>query len=418
MQSVVTVLKARGFIDAVTSEELEQLLLQPAKVYVGFDPTADSLHVGNLIAMMGLAWFQRFGHTPIALVGGATGMVGDPSGKSVERNLLDTSTIKKNLEGIQRSLLAVLKKDVLVVNNHDWFAPLSFLDFLRDVGKHFRLSSMLAKDSVKSRLNSEEGLSYTEFSYQLLQAYDFLHLYDHYQVTVQMGGSDQWGNITAGTEFVRKMRGVTVHGLTFPLMTRSDGKKFGKSEEGTIWLNSDRLSAYEFYQYFYRMPDADMPRLLRMLTFLDLEEIIELETKMREGSYEPNHVQKRLAEEITLIVHGQEGLSQAQSITAVARPGAHTELSAAILEQLAKQLPSQSIERNTVLGMSLIDLYVHTKLAMSKGEARRLIENGGLYLNNEQVQDVHAIVASSHLIEGRFLLLQVGKKKKMVLSVV
>jgi len=414
MHNVFNILKARGFIDDVTSPDTQALFHQPVTAYVGFDPTSDSLHVGNLVGIMGLAWLQKFGHTPVALVGGATGMVGDPSGRSAERNLLDQATIEHNLKGIQRSLRAVLKQDVKVVNNYDWFASLRYLDFLRDVGKYFRMSSMLSRESVKARLQSEDGLSYTEFSYQLLQAYDFLYLYDHEHVTVQMGGSDQWGNITAGTEFVRKMRGVAVHGITFPLITRSDGKKFGKSEEGAIWLNADRLSPYDFYQYFYRIPDADVPKLLRMLTFLDLEEIVDLETSMQSASYAPNTIQKKLAEEVTRLVHGDEGLKQAQGITAQLKPGAETELSRDVLEQLAREVPSATLSKHDVLGKSLIDLYVQTQLVASKGEARRLIENGGSYLNNRKIEDVQTIIGTQHIIAERFLLLQVGKKKKMV----
>jgi tyrosyl-tRNA synthetase len=417
MKNVFAVLQARGFIADKTSDEIPDLLNHPVKVYVGFDPTADSLHIGNLVAIMGLAWFQKFGHTPVAIVGGATGMIGDPSGKSVERNLLDAATINENIKGITRSLKAVLKDDVQVINNYDWFSQFNFIDFLRDVGKHFRLGSMLAKDSVKTRLNSEAGLSFTEFSYQLLQAYDFLHLYDTHQVTFQMGGSDQWGNITAGTELIRKLRGVTAQGITFPLLTRSDGKKFGKSEEGTIWLNADKLSPYDFYQYFYRMPDADVPNLLRLLTFMDLEDILQIEQKMKSVDYIPNSAQKLLAEHVTYLVHGQQGLDLALSLTDAARPGASTQLTLEVLEALFHEQEGFILTIKDLNELSITDIFVRSKLVSSKGEARRLIENQGAYLNNEPLKNPNKKLSEADLIEGMFALLQVGKKKKRVLKI-
>lgn len=414
MKNVLTILEERGFIENTTGGDLQDILNKPVTFYVGFDPTADSLHVGNLVGMMAIAWLQKCGHKPIAIVGGATGMVGDPSGKSMERNLLDHAAVEQNLKGIRRSLEAVLKRDVTILNNYDWFGQFGLIDFLRDVGKYFRMGIMLSRESVKARLSSEEGLSFTEFSYQLLQGYDFLHLYDHFGVTLQLGGDDQWGNILAGTELVRKMRGATVHGITWPLLTRSDGKKFGKSEGGAIWLNPDRLSPYEFYQYFFRMPDADVPKLLRVLTFLELEEIAEIEKQMK---HEPNFAQMRLAEEVTKIVHGQEGLKQALAVTQAAKPGAETELTADVLMALAKELPSQTFSKEDVLGQRLVDVYVAAGMLASKGEARRLVSNGGAYLNNEKITDEHFVIEKKHLIDHKFLLLQVGKKKKMVVSV-
>lgn len=409
MKNVIKELEMRGFVDAMTSEELVEMADKPLTVYVGFDPTSDSLHLGNLIGIMGLAWFERFGHKPVAVVGGATGMIGDPSGKSVERNLLDEKTIEHNLAGIRRSIEAVLKNEVTILNNYDWFSGIGYIHFLRDVGKHFRLGTMLAKESVKTRLASEEGISYTEFSYQMLQAYDFYHLYQTHGVNVQMGGSDQWGNITAGTELVRKMSGKSVHGLTFPLLTRSDGKKFGKTEEGTVWLNPERLSPYDFYQYLFRLPDADMPKLLRMLTFLDLQEIEEIEASMEREEYVANTAQKRLAEEVTRIVHGEEGLEEARKVTEAARPGSHTALTEATLAQL----PQKAIEE--MVGMRAIDLIVSSGLLTSKGEARRMIKSGGVYINNEKLKDENTTVKDDDLIEGQFLLLGIGKKKKVVL---
>lgn len=421
MKNIIITLEERGFIDAMTSAELRDLTEQPMTVYVGFDPTSDSLHLGNMVGIMGLAWFQKFGHTPVAIVGGATGMIGDPSGKSTERNLLNEETIQKNLKGIRTSLESVLdfnqaKTKAIILNNHDWIKNFSYIDFLRDVGKHFRVGAMLGKESVRSRLSSEEGMSYTEFSYQLLQAYDFLYLFDHYGVKLQMGGSDQWGNITAGTELIRKMRGASAYGLTFPLLTRSDGKKFGKTEEGAIWLNPEKLPPYDFYQYLYRTPDADIGKLFRMITFLEMEEVREIEQSMKRKEYIPNTAQKRLAEEVTRIIHGEKGLQEALRITSAAAPGAKTALDVETLEALATEALSISLPFGDVVGAKVIDLLVKMGLAPSKGEARRLITGGGVYLNNKKVEDEHFVIQVQHLIEGKLLLFGVGKKKKMVVK--
>lgn len=420
MTNVIDVLKERGFIDAMTSEELREMANHPMRVYCGFDPTADSLHLGNLVAIMGLAWFQRFGHSPVAIVGGATGMIGDPSGRSAERNLLDEETIQTNLKGIRKNLESILEtKNIetapIILNNFDWFKNFSFITFLRDVGKCFRLGPMLAKDSVKSRLNSEDGMSFTEFSYQILQGYDFLYLFQNYGVKVQIGGSDQWGNITAGTDLVRKVTGDSVFGITFPLLTRSDGQKFGKSEKGAIWLSADRLSPYEFYQYLFRVADADVISLMRMLTFMDMSEIRRYEQLMKEPDYVPNTAQKRLAEEVTRLVHGEEKLQVALRVTEKAAPGAATELNAEVLESIAGDMPSFDLARNDVLDVKLIDLMVRVGLQTSKGEARKLIRNGGFYLNNVKIQDENAQVTLDHLIDGRVMLLAAGKKNKVLI---
>ncbi len=417
MKNLISTLEERGFIEAMTSDELNELATKPLSVYVGFDPTSDSLHLGNLVGIMGLAWCERFGHRPIALVGGATGMIGDPSGKSSERNLLDSKSIEQNLVGIRRSLEAVLKNEATIVNNYSWFEGIGYIEFLRDVGKYFRLGTMLAKESVKTRLASEEGISYTEFSYQLLQAYDFLHLYKEHGVTVQMGGSDQWGNITAGTELVRRMTGDSVHGVTWPLLTRSDGKKFGKTEEGTIWLNSDRLSVYDFYQYLFRVSDADVLKMLRMLTFLEMEEIQEIEAAMKGSDYAPNTAQRRLAEEVTRIVHGQEGVEEAVRVTEAAKPGSHTELTSDTLRALAADLPSKTLSAPEVIGIKFIDLIVSCGLLGSKGEARRMITGGGTYINNEKITDDQLVLSKDHLVEDQFLLIGIGKKKKLVVRI-
>lgn len=423
MLNVIDVLEERGLIEAVTSEEARNFLSSPRVVYCGFDPTADSLHLGHLVGMMGLAWFQRCGHVPIALIGGATGMVGDPSGKSVERTLLDEAAIQRNIEGIRCNLEQVLdfshaEVPAKILNNADWFGDFTFIDFLRDVGKHFRVGTMLAKDSVRRRMESDEGLSFTEFSYQLLQGYDFYHLNKEHGVSVQLGGSDQWGNITAGTDLVRRLGGGEVMGLTFPLLTKSDGKKFGKSEEGTVWLSRDKFSPYQFYQYLVRVPDEEVCKLLRMVTFLPMEEIRELERSMQTSEYVPNTAQKILARELTRLVHGEEGLEKAQKATEVATPGSQTILDVETLESVAQDMPSAQFDSESVLGSSLLDLYVKTGMQKSKGEARRLVRNGGAYLNNLQIQDENKMIQEADLVGGRLMVIGVGKKRKLLVQVV
>ncbi|MDP1834657.1 MAG: tyrosine--tRNA ligase [Chlamydiales bacterium] len=422
MTNVIDVLKERGFIDAMTSEELRTRANKPMRVYCGFDPTAESLHLGNLVALMGLAWFQRYGHTPVAIVGGATGMIGDPSGKSHERPMLDEETLQKNLKGISKNLTATLcygsgTNDTVLLNNFDWYKDFSFVEFLRDVGRYFRMGPMLAKDSVKTRLQSDDGMSFTEFTYQVLQGYDFLYLYDNHQVELQIGGQDQWGNITAGTDLIRKVRGQSAHGLTFPLLTRSDGKKFGKSEKGAIWLSPEHLSPYEFYQYLFRMPDADVIRLMRMLTFMEMDEISKYEEMMQQSDYAPNTAQSKLAEEVTRIVHGDQGLKIALTVTKGVAPGSDTALSAETLEALAQDMPSCNLKHSEVVNAKLIDLLVIIGLQASKGQAKRLIENGGAYVNNQQITNLEYSIEQETLIENRLLLLSVGKKNKMLVRV-
>jgi tyrosyl-tRNA synthetase len=418
MRNVIDVLKERGFIDNMTSEDARELLEQPQSVYCGFDPTSDSLHLGNMVAIMGLAWFQKCGHTPVAIVGGATGMIGDPSGKSHERQLLDEETLQKNLEGITGNLKQVLEFDCencpLILNNYDWFKKFSYIGFLQKIGKHFRVGPMLAKDAVKTRLNSEEGMSFTEFSYQLLQGYDFLHLNQNYNVCIQLGGSDQWGNITAGTELTRKLTGKSVLGVTFPLLIKSDGQKFGKSEKGAIWLSPTKLSPYEFYQHLVRVTDADVIKLLKMLTFLDIKDIHQLEKVMAESDYRPNTAQKKLAEEVTRIVHGEEGLQKALKATAAAAPGADTVLNAEVLEAIANDFPSHTLSKSEVVDVPIMDLITKIGLQPSKGAVRRLIQSGGVYLNNQKVSDMHLIISENDLIEGKMLLIATGKKNKML----
>lgn len=390
---------------------------QPIKAYVGFDPTADSLHLGNLVPIMGLAWLQKFGHTPFAILGGATGLIGDPSGKSVERNLLDQKTLSHNV----RCLEAFFKKILdfpegprpVILNNNDWLGKFTLVDFLRDVGKHFRIGPMMAKEMVRTRLASEEGMSFTEFTYQILQGYDFYYLCREYGVTLQMGASDQWGNITAGTEFNRKLGGETLYGLTFPLLTRSDGKKFGKTEEGAIWLSADKLSPYQFYQYLVRIPDADVIKLLKILTFLPMDEIREIEA----GMHVPNSAQKRLAEEVTRFVHGEEGLQAALKVTEGMAPGSDAQLSGAVLKELAADMPSAELSLAEVVGQKYVDVAVRVGLVPSKSEGSKLIKNGGAYLNNERIADPAFLISASDLIDHAYLLLSAGKKKRLLIKI-
>lgn len=421
-RNVIEVLEERGFIEAITNEDLRKQAENPLKIYCGFDPSGESLHLGNMVAMMGLAWFQRCGHTPVALVGGATGMIGDPSGKSSERQLLDEETIQKNLKGIRANLECLLDtKDAgtkpIFVNNYDWFKDFALIDFLRDVGKYFRVGVMLAKDSVRSRMESEEGMSFTEFCYQTLQGYDFYHLHKLFDVSVQLGGSDQWGNIVAGIDLIRKKGGGSAYGVTFPLLTRSDGQKFGKSEKGAIWLSPEKLSPYEFYQYIVRIPDDDVIKLMRLLTFMEMSEIHHYASMMKDLDYVSNTAQKKLAAEITRIVHGDDGLATALKVTQAALPGAKTVLDVSVLEALAKDMPSCVLPLESILNALVVDLLVKVGLQSSKSEARKLIRNGGASLNNHRIESETAVITSSDLIEDKLLLFSIGKKNKLLLRV-
>jgi len=412
--NVIDCLQERGFIDAMTSEEIRARAEKPMKVYIGFDPTADSLHLGNLVCIVLLGWFQRFGHMPVVVLGGATGRIGDPSGKSLERPLLDDETIRTNIKAIGRQFEQVLRKEPLMYNNAEWFAGYSFIDFLRDIGKHFRVGTMLAKESVRSRLDSEEGMSYTEFSYQLLQGYDSYYLFNHHDVCMQMGGSDQWGNITAGIELVRKLTGKTAYGLTFPLLLRSDGKKFGKSEEGAVWLSKEKFSPYKFYQYLLGVPDPDVGKLMRMLTYMDMEEIAGYEETL---STQPNKAQRRLAEELTRLVHGEDGLEAALRVTEGVGPGSEAILDADTFKEIEADMPHVVLDASEVIGQKYVDLAAKIGFLPSKGEAVRLIKNGGAYLNNKKISDAQLAFTQEDLVGGEYLLLAMGKKKKILIKI-
>jgi len=422
MTNIIDCLKERGLVDAVTSEDLIQHLETPRKVYLGFDPTADSLHIGSLVGMVILRWFQKFGHTPVVILGGATARIGDPGGKNVERPLIDSAVVAYNTTRIRRHFDAVLDFFVrsakpIVLNNDDWLSNMPVIDFLRDVGKHFRVGTMIAKEMVRSRIESEEGISFTEFTYQILQAYDFYHLQMEHGVTLQLGGSDQWGNIVSGMDLIRKISGAQVYGMTFPLLTRSDGKKFGKTEEGTIWLAADRCSPYQFYQYFIRVPDADVIKLMRFLTFMPMQEIREYEAMLAQKDYVPNTCQKRLAEEVTRLIHGEEGLAKALKVTEGAAPGSDAALDPETLRQIAQDMPGASLTLPEVVDQKYVDLAVKIGLLPSKGEANRLIQNGGAYLNNIRVDDPQHRISQNDVIGGEFLLFAAGKKKKILLSI-
>ncbi|GJX14341.1 tyrosine--tRNA ligase, chloroplastic/mitochondrial [Tanacetum coccineum] len=422
-KNIINVLEQRGLLESVTSDNLKTLSTTSSlRVYCGFDPTAESLHLGNLIGIIVLSWFIRCGHSVVALVGGATGRVGDPSGKSLERPELDIETLEKNISGISSTLVKILdgSENVKVLNNYDWWKDVKLLDFLRDVGRYARVNTMMNKESVKRRLeSSDQGLSYTEFTYQLLQGYDFVHLFRNENVTVQIGGSDQWGNITAGTELIRKLEksDAAAYGVTFPLLLKSDGTKFGKSEDGAIWLSPGLLSPYKFYQYFFSVPDADVVRFLKILTFLSLEEIEEIELDMKKHGYVPNSAQKRLAEEVTRFVHGNEGLEEALLATEALRPGSETRLDWKTIEGIAEDVPSCSLAYDSVLDASVVDLSVSTGLIDSKSAARRLLKQGGLYLNNGRVDSEGKKIGVDDIVDGKVLLLSAGKKNKMVVRI-
>jgi tyrosyl-tRNA synthetase len=389
------------------------------------------------LGLIVLSWFRRSGHNVVALIGGATARVGDPSGKSLERPELDVETLERNTAGIENTIRTILGRaqnpnleefnvngndsSVVVLNNYDWWKEFSLLDFLKRVGKYARVGSMMAKESVRKRLDSEQGMSYTEFTYQLLQGYDFLHLFQNEGVSVQIGGSDQWGNITAGTDLIRKIlqvEGATAtYGLTFPLLLKSDGTKFGKSEDGAIWLSPSYLSPYKFYQYFFSVPDADVIRFLKILTFLDIDEIVKLDEEMKKPGYVPNTAQRRLAEEVTRFVHGEDGLSEALRATEALRPGSETKLDWKTIEGIAEDVPSCSLAYDDVLNQSLVDLSVSSGLFDSKSAARRLLKQGGLYLNNSRVDSENKKIEAADIVDGRVLLLSAGKKNKVLVRI-
>ncbi|MGA2064125.1 MAG: tyrosine--tRNA ligase [Thermoguttaceae bacterium] len=398
---------------------------KPRTLYAGFDPTADSLHVGHLVAVMVLRRFQRAGHRPIALVGGATGMIGDPSGKSEERSLLGVEVLRANTAGMERQLRRFLDFDcgtnsALLLNNYDWMGRWGYLEFLRDVGKHFPVNVMLAKDSVRMRLERPDaGMSYTEFSYMLLQAYDFVHLNEHHGCELQVGGSDQWGNITAGIELARRLRGVQLHGMTCPLLTRSDGAKMGKTESGALWLAPERTSPYRFYQYWINLDDADVGKCLRLFTDLDQREVRQVEEEHRA---DPGRrvAQRRLAGELTRLVHGEEGLAAAQRATDIFFGAEIGRLCDAELAGIFADVPSRELPRGRLdgPGLPLADALVESGLAKSKSDARRIITQGGAYVNNRRAERIETRLGPADLAGESILVLRGGKKSYALLRFV
>lgn len=426
----VEVLKWRGMIhDAMPGAE-EHLQQQMRSAYVGFDPTADSLHIGNLVPIMLLAHYQRCGHKPVALVGGATGMIGDPSGKSAERNLLDEKTLRHNQEAIQKQLSHFLDFDsdkpnvALMVNNYDWMKNFSFLDFIRDIGKHITVNYMMAKDSVKNRISSEssEGMSFTEFTYQLVQGYDFLYLFQNHNCTIQMGGSDQWGNITTGTELIRRMGNGKGFAITCPLITKSDGSKFGKSEGGNVWLDPKRTSPYKFYQYWLNSSDQDAEKYIKIFTFLEQNEINAI---VESHSSEPHlrGLQKRLAQEITTMVHGVDHYKNAEKASQILYSKSFKAdiqtLDEATFLDVFEGVPQAEVPRAKIeSGLDMIAaLSADTGFLSSNGEARRALKENSIAVNKDKVNDQY-VLSNTDLINDTYIILNRGKRSTFIIRVV
>ncbi len=419
-------LKSRGLYADCTDEAAlaARLASGPVTLYCGFDPTADSLHVGNLVPLLALRRFQLAGHRPIALAGGATGMVGDPSGKSAERNLLTRDQVRHNIACIKEQLARFLDFDTKsnparLVDNADWLAPLSYLDFLREVGKHFTVNWMIAKESVRARMEDRDaGISYTEFSYMLLQAYDFYHLRREFGCELQVGATDQWGNITAGVELTRRKLGATVWGLTFPLLTRADGTKYGKTASGAVYLDARRTSPYRFYQFFVQTGDAAVVKLLNFLTFLPREEI---EALAREVAANPaaRAAQKRLARELTTLVHGPAACEEAVRASEILFGGALDGVGESAFAEIAGEVPTRELAADRLggAGLGLPDLLVLAGLSSSKGQARKHVEGGGIYVNNVRVADVHRLIQPADLLFVKYLLLRKGRRNYALVNV-
>lgn len=421
-KNFVAELEWRGMIHDIMPETEKVLKEASTAGYIGFDPTADSLHIGSLVQIMILMHFQKAGHSPIALIGGATGMIGDPSGKSQERNLLDKETLEKNVKGIETQLSRFLDFDknspnaAKLVNNYDWMSDFSLIDFARDIGKHLTVNYMMAKDSVKKRLgsNSKEGMSFTEFSYQLIQGYDFLHLYEQHNCLLQMGGSDQWGNITTGTELVRRKAGGKAYALTCPLITKADGTKFGKTEEGNVWLDKTKTSPYKFYQYWLNTSDDDAERYIKIFTFLDEKTIANLIAEHQEAPH-MRKLQKTLADEVTRMVHSEEerllAVQASEILFGKATSASLKELDEATFLDVFEGVPQATLSKSALAeGCTAIDLLASlTGFLSSNGEARRALKENSISINKEKINESFTAQVSD-LICDRYLLLQRGKK--------
>ena len=411
-------LEWRGMVHQVTDQELASVLAcEPVVAYVGFDATADSLHVGSLLPVVALQRLQRAGHRPIALIGGATSLIGDPSGKQAERRLLSREQIAANAAGIRRQLESFVEfgdgpGGAALLDNADWLGSLGLTEFLRDVGKHFTVNSMIAREAVRARLEGrEQGISFTEFSYVLLQAFDFLHLFDTWGCRLQVGGSDQWGNITAGVDLIRRVRSGHAYGLTWPLVTKADGTKFGKTETGNVWLDPARTSPYQFFQFWINTDDADVVRHLRLLTFLDRERIAELEAEAREHP-ERREAQLVLAEELTTAVHGPREAAAARRAAETLFGGDLRELGERTLLEVFADAPSTTLSRAELrdAGLPLVDLLVRTGLVPSRSAARTTIDQGGAYVNNRREHDRGRTLGEDELLHGAYVVLRKGRK--------
>ena len=416
--------KWRGMVYDATEGLADLFANERVTAYIGFDPTASSLHVGNLMTLMALARLQRFGHFPIAVVGGGTGTIGDPSGKSQERTLLSLDQIEENVAGIREQLSRFLDFDspvnpARIANNADWLAGIDLLGFLRDTGKFFTVNYMLQKESVHRRLESEDGISYTEFSYLLLQARDFLELFDRYGCTLQMGGSDQWGNITAGIDLVRKLRGKKAHGLVWPLMTAASGAKFGKTEAGTIWLDAARTPAFKFYQFWLNTEDRDVIPYLKSFTFLERASIDALESVTTSAPAE-REAQRVLARELTALVHGRDRVARAEHASALLFGEDIATLDADDVLAVFDDVPSTELPAEELAGdgIGVVDLVARVRLAASKSEARRLVESGGVYVNNRRMPDPRARLTRDHAISGRLFVLRKGQKQNHLVRLI
>lgn len=428
MKNFVEELKWRGMIQDIMPGTEDKLMEGPTAAYVGIDPTADSLHIGHMVSIMILKHFQNCGHKPIALVGGATGMIGDPSMKSQERNLLDEETLSHNVACIKAQLSKFLDFDseaenrAELVNNYDWMKGYSFLEFTRDIGKHITVNYMMAKDSVKKRLSSEsrEGMSFTEFTYQLLQGYDFLYLYEHKGCTLQMGGADQWGNITTGSELIRRILGKEAYALTCPLITKADGGKFGKTEKGNIWLDPERTSPYQFYQFWLNVSDSDAEKYIRIFTMLGKEEI-EAAVALHQNAPHERSLQKLLAREVTVMVHGEQEYQKAVEASGVLFGNATSETLKHLDEKtflaVFDGVPTFEVPEEKFPAGAIDLLAGETKVFPSKGECRKMIQAGGVSINKEKVTDIGAVIDSSFFINGKYILAQKGKKNYFIIKV-
>lgn len=428
MSDLIEELRWRGMIQGIIPGTEEQLQKEMTSGYIGFDPTADSLHIGSLVPIILLVHLQKAGHKPIALVGGATGMVGDPSGKSEERNLLSEEVLQHNLEGVKKQLEKFLDFDPAkpnaaeMVNNYDWFKDISFLNFIRNVGKHITVNYMMSKESVKKRLDGEAGMSFTEFTYQLVQGYDFYYLFTHKNCKLQMGGSDQWGNIVTGTELIRRKSGGEAFAFTCPLITKADGGKFGKTEKGNIWLDANKTSPYQFYQFWLNTADADAEKYIKIFTFLPKQEIEQLIAEQQAAPH-LRILQKRLAKEVTCFIHGEKEYEFALKASEILFGNATAEVLKSLSEkqllQVMEGVPQVEVSLDQLgKGIDVVNFLAETKIFPSKGEARKTVQNGGVSLNKEKVKGIDFIVNTHALINEKYILIQKGKKNYWLVKAV